>query len=65
MTCNDLYNYAPFFEKVLYRASRDMLDEFVTIIENKHIFGFLFNYNEKGEKYTVSLEDEIAIILRV
>lgn len=43
MMCNDLYNYAPFFEKVLYRASKNYIKEMVTVVEWRHIFGCVFD----------------------
>ena len=62
---NDLYNYVEFFEKILYRASRDLVDQRVTIVEYKHIFGMLFKFDENGERVTASLEEEIIIISNV
>jgi hypothetical protein len=60
MMCNDLYNYAEFFEKILYRASRDLIEQCVTVIEWKHIFGMVFD-----EEGPISLEKECAIFERV
>ena len=40
---NHLYNYAPFFRRILYRVTRDFINEMVSIVEYKHIFGCLFD----------------------
>ena len=52
-----LYNYKPFFERILYRVSRDFIKELVTVVEYRHIFGCLFDDDGK----TIPLEEEIAI----
>lgn len=39
----ELYNYASFFEMILYRVSKNMIKQCVTVIEWKHIFGMVFN----------------------
>ena len=57
----ELYNYDKFFEKVLYRTSKDYIKEMVTVVEYRHIFGCLFN--DKHE--SLSLEEELAIFYRV
>ena len=44
---NDLYNYAPFFERILYRISKNFVKEMVTVLELKHIFGFVFDDDHK------------------
>lgn len=56
-----LYCYAPFFEKILYRVSKDYIKEMVTVVEYRHIFGSLFN--DDGEN--LSLEDELAIFAKI
>jgi hypothetical protein len=43
MLTNDLYNYEPFFEKILYKVSKNYLKEMVTVIEIRHIFGMIFD----------------------
>lgn len=43
MMTNELYNYAQFFEMILYRVSKNMIKQMVFGVEWKHIFGFLFN----------------------
>ena len=60
MMCNDLYNYHLFFEKIMYRASRDLVEQLATVIEWKHIFGMVFDENGP-----LSLERECAIFERV
>lgn len=52
-----LYNYAPFFKRVLYRVSRDFIEEMVTVVEYRHIFGCLFDDDGR----TLTLEEELAI----
>jgi hypothetical protein len=39
----ELYNYASFFEMILYRVCKNMIRQCVTVIEWKHIFGMVFN----------------------
>jgi len=57
---NELYNYAQFFEMILYRVSKNMIKQTVFNIEWKHIFGFLFN-----EDGPIPLKEELAIFKRV
>ncbi len=45
MLTNHLYNYAAFFEKILYRSSKSYIKEMVTLVEYRHIFGFVFDEN--------------------
>lgn len=52
-----LYNYKPFFERILYRVTRDFMREYVTVVEYRHIFGCLFDDDGK----TVPLEEELQI----
>ena len=56
----ELYNYAQFFERLLYRVCKDLVDQMVAVVEFKHIFGCVFN-----EQGTLSLREEIAIFERV
>lgn len=56
----ELYNYAQFFEMILYRVSKNMIKQRVTIVEWKHIFGCVFD-----EAGPLSLERELAIFERV
>ena len=60
MLTNHLYNYANFFERVIYRASKNYIKEMVTIVEYRHIFGFLFD-----EDGPLSVERELEIFYRV
>jgi len=53
---NDLYNYYEFFKKILYRVSKDLTRELVTVIEYRHIFGCLFDDDHKP----IPLEEEIG-----
>lgn len=43
MMTMELYNYAQFFEMILYRAAKNMIKQRVTVIEWKHIFGMVFD----------------------
>ena len=52
-----LYNYKPFFERILYRATRDFINEMVTVVEYRHIFGCVFDDNGA----VIPLEEEMAI----
>ena len=56
----ELYNYYTFFEAILYRVSKNLLAQKVTVVEWKHIFGMVFD-----EKGIISLERELAIFTRV
>ena len=60
MMTNDLYNYAPFFEKILYRASKNYVREMVSVIEYRHIFGMVFD----DDHNTIPIEKEIDIFVR-
>jgi hypothetical protein len=60
MLTNHLYNYATFFEKILYRSSKQYIKEMVTLVEYRHIFGFVFNENGP-----LSVEQELEIFHRV
>lgn len=55
-----MYNYARFFEMILYRASKNMIKQTVTVIEWRHILGCVFD-----EDGPLSLERELAIFERV
>lgn len=52
-----MYNYKPFFERILYRVTRDFIKELVTVVEYRHIFGCVFDDDGKP----ISLEEELAI----
>jgi hypothetical protein len=60
MLTNHLYNYASFFERILFKVSKSYIKEIVTVVEYRHIFGFLFD-----EEGPISLEREIEIFYRV
>lgn len=59
-TSIELYNYARFFEMILYRASKNMIKQVVTVVEWRHILGCVFD-----EDGVLSLERELAIFERV
>lgn len=52
-----LYNYKPFFERILYRVTRNFMNELVTVVEYRHIIGCLFDDDGK----TIPLEEELEI----
>lgn len=56
----ELYNYARFFEMILYRSAKNMVKQVVTVVEWRHIFGMVFD-----EEGVLSLERELAIFERV
>jgi len=56
----ELYNYHTFFEAILYRVCKNLLNQIVTVVEWKHIFGMVFD-----EEGPLSLERELAIFTRV
>jgi hypothetical protein len=60
MMTMELYNYAQFFEMILYRVSKNMIKQCCTVIEWKHIFGMVFD-----EDGPLPLEKELAIFQRV
>ena len=60
MLTDHLYNYAAFFERILYRVSKDYLKENVTIVELRHILGNIFD-----EEGFLSVERELEIFHRV
>lgn len=60
MLTDHLYNFAPFFERILYRVSKDYIKENVTIVEYRHILGNIFD-----EEGFFSVERELEIFNRV
>lgn len=56
----ELYNYAKFFEMVLYRAAKNIIKQTCTVIEWKHILGCVFDENGP-----LSIKQEIAIFENV
>jgi len=40
---NDLYNYAPFFERIIMKVFNVCIEENIYICELRHIFGFVFD----------------------
>lgn len=56
-----LYHYAHFFEKILYRVCKDYIKEMVTVVEFRHIFGWLVD----DDGNYLSLEEEIAVFEKV
>lgn len=57
----DLVNYGPFFEKILYRISKDFIKEMVTVVEYRHIFGCL----KDDDLNVIPLKEELEIFHRV
>jgi len=60
MMTYELYNYHTFFEAILYRVSKNLLRQMVTVVEWKHIFGMVIDENGP-----ISIEKELAIFTRV
>jgi len=60
MLTNHLYNFKPLFEKILYRSSKNYVKEMVTLVEYRHIFGFVFDDNGP-----LTVEEELEIFHRV
>jgi hypothetical protein len=60
MLSYELYNYDKFFELILYRVSKIMIKQCITVIEWKHIFGMLFDDNGP-----LPLDRELAIFEKV
>ena len=60
MLTNQLYNYASFFKKILHHVSMNYIEEMVTVVEYRHIFGMLFD-----EEGPLSLDREMAIFQEV
>lgn len=60
MMSYELYNYAKFFEMILYRCCKNLVKQCVTVIEWKHIFGMIFD-----EEGIISLERELAIFEKI
>ena len=56
MLTNHLYNYGSFFKKILMKVTLDYIDEMVTVVEYRHIFGMLFD-----EDGVISLDREMQI----
>ena len=52
-----LYNYKPFFERILYKVTREFMKEMVTVVEYRHILGCLFD----DDGNSIPLEEELAI----
>jgi hypothetical protein len=56
----DLYNYAEFFEKILYKTCKVFIKDMVCVMEQRHIFGVVFD-----EAGPIGMERELAIFERV
>ena len=59
LTC-DLYNYYEFFEKILIKVCRVFIKQMVSVLELRHIFGFVID--DDGQP--VPLEEEVKIFER-
>ena len=51
-----LFNFKPFYEKIMYRACKDAINQMVTVVEFKHIFGHI--YDENGP---IDLNEELEL----
>lgn len=56
----ELYNYHTFFEAILYRVCKTLINQLVSVVEFKHIFGMVFD-----DHGPLSLERELAIFVKV
>jgi len=54
---NDLYNYAPFFEKIVMKIFEICVAENIFICELRHIFGFVFD----DDRQSLPVENELKI----
>ncbi len=52
----DVYNYAPFFERIVMRVFEGCVAENVMICELRHIFGFLFDDDHNAIETLKELE---------
>ena len=53
----ELYYYHEFFSRILYRVTRDFMNEMVTVVEFRHSFGQVFDDNRN----LLTLEQELAL----
>jgi hypothetical protein len=60
MLTNQLYNYASFFKKILHHVTMNYIEEMVTVVEYRHIFGMLFD-----DDGPLSLDREMLIFQEV
>jgi hypothetical protein len=56
----ELYNYADFFERILYKVCVGLIEQMVAVVEWKQIFGMVFD-----EDGPISLERELGIFMKV
>lgn len=57
----DLYNYAEFFEKILFKVFKVFIKEMVFVLELRHIFGMVID----DDGAPIGLIEEIKIFQRV
>ena len=57
---NDLYNYAPFFERIIVRVFEICLKEHIYICELRHIVGFAFD----DKRNSIEIDKELEIFDR-
>jgi len=57
---NDLYNYAPFFERIVMKIFETCVEEHIYICELRHIVGFVFD----DQRNSIDLEKEMEIFDR-
>jgi hypothetical protein len=53
-TINALYYYAPFIERIIMKVFQVTIEENIQIIELRHIFGFMYEIKEDGERCLMS-----------
>lgn len=56
-----MYNYAEFFEKILYKVFKVFIKEMVFVLELRHIFGMVIDDDGKP----IGLQEELKIFHRV
>lgn len=52
-----LFNYDVFFKKIMYRVCKDLINQMVSVVEFKRIFGCI--YDQKG---ALDLKQELALL---
>ncbi len=57
---NDLYNYAPFFERIVTKIFEEAIAEHIYIVELRHIVGFVFD----DQRNSIEVRKELEIFDR-
>ena len=56
-----MYNYAGFFERILFKSCKVFIKEKVTVVEYRHIFGMVID----DDGNPIGVEEEMKIFRRV